>query len=199
MRAARYTSLDDALETIAPFGMDLKNGNSNHAPMVAEALCALGRPEAVMPWVERYRERMSPRPPLRERIRGDGSRTALGQRERFGDWSRFFTEELHETAWREVLDRWIARLASGFCAAATHGVIRVGHATRGLADGETPTRRRELADALASWAAAWQLLPAGEPGADGALPPRQAIARIPLVPPDRRARGNIVAALGALG
>ncbi|HEY3910741.1 MAG TPA: questin oxidase family protein [Stellaceae bacterium] len=198
MRAALYTSLDDALEAIAPFGMDLKNANSNHAPMVAEALCALGRPEAVMPWIERYRERMSPRPPSRDPICGDRWREALGQRERFGDWSRFFAEELHEAAWRQVLDRWVGRLASGFCAAATHGAIRVGHAARGLADSETPPRRHELGDALASWAAAWQELPADEPSRYGALPPRQAIARIPLVPAEHRVRGNIVAALGAL-
>ena len=57
-----YASLDEALELLAPYGIELKNGNSNHAPMAAEALCALGRPEAVMPWIERYRERMLPRP-----------------------------------------------------------------------------------------------------------------------------------------
>ena len=40
MRSPCYASLDDALEFVAPYGMELKNGNSNHAPMVAEALCA---------------------------------------------------------------------------------------------------------------------------------------------------------------
>ena len=62
MRAPSYASLDDALEILAPYGIELRNGNSNHAPMVAEALCAMGRPEAVMPWIARYRERMLPRP-----------------------------------------------------------------------------------------------------------------------------------------
>lgn len=199
MRAPLYTSLDDALEAIAPFGMSLNNGNSNHAPMVAEALCALGRPEAVMPWLAQYRERLAPRPPVHDRITADDWRGALGRRERFGDWSAFFAEELREAAWREVLDRWVGRLASGFCAAATHGPIRVGHAVRGLADSETPPRRRELADALASWAAAWQELPAGDPTANGAAAPRAAIGRVPLVPAERRPRGNIVAALAALG
>src|SRR5215831_4613747 len=69
MRAPSYRSLDDALEALAPYGITLKNGNSNHAPMVAEALCALGRPDAVGPWIGRYRERMVPRPPPRDRIR----------------------------------------------------------------------------------------------------------------------------------
>ena len=79
MGQSLYTTLDDALDTISPCGIELKNGNSNHAPMVAEALCAMGRPEAVMPWLERYRERMSPRPPARDRIRREAWRAALGR------------------------------------------------------------------------------------------------------------------------
>src|SRR5215469_12261777 len=146
MHAPSYTSLDDALDEIAPYGIELKNGNSSHAPMVAEALCALGRPEAVMPWLGRYRERMQPRPAAGERIQGDDWRDALGRRERFGDWAKFFAGEIDSAPWPTVLDRWVARLAPGFCAAATHGVIRVGHAVRGLAECETPSRRRELAD-----------------------------------------------------
>jgi len=59
MRGPSYTSLDDALETLAPYGTELRNGNNNHAPMVAEALCAMGRPDAVMPWVAGYRAALS--------------------------------------------------------------------------------------------------------------------------------------------
>ena len=69
MRASSYAPLDDALELLAGYGIELDNGNSNHAPMVAEALCALGRPEAVVPWIARYRERMLPRPPAGSTIR----------------------------------------------------------------------------------------------------------------------------------
>jgi hypothetical protein len=152
MRAPAYPSLDEALDILAPYGIELKNGNSNHAPMVAEALCAMGRPEAVLPWVARYRERMLPRPEPTARIRREDWREALANRDRFADWSVFFADELQEEPWREILDRWVARLARGFCAAATHGVIRVGHAARSLADAETSPRLRELADALGSWA-----------------------------------------------
>jgi len=103
---------------------------------------------------------------------------------------------LREGPWREVLDRWVDRLAPGFCAAATHGVIRVGHAARGLAAGGTPYRLRELADAFASWAATYQELPAGGHAANGRMPPRQAITRVAVVPPARRNYvGNITAAL----
>jgi hypothetical protein len=199
MRAPCYASLDEALETLAPYGIELKNGNSNHAPMVAEALCALGRPEAVMPWLARYRERMLPRPPAGARIRREDWRAALGERGRFTDWSAFFGEELREGPWREVLDHWMERLAPGFCAAATHGVIRVGHAVRSLAARETPGRLRELADAFASWAATYQELPASSHVANGTMTPREAITKIAVVPPDRRrSAGNITASLAML-
>src|SRR6516225_7647301 len=196
MRAPSYASLDDALEILALYGIELKNGNSNHAPMVAEALCALGRPDAVMPWIARYRERMLPRPAAGDRIRREDWRAALGERGRFTDWSAFFGEELREGPWREVLDRWVERLAPGFCAAATHGVIRVGHSARGLGAEETPPRLRELADAFASWAATYQELPTNPEAESRRLTPREAIARVAVVPPDRRGQaGNITAAL----
>ena len=62
MAISSWEPLDEALEGLAGYGIALKNGNSNHAPMVAEALCAMGRPQAVMPWVARYQERLLPRP-----------------------------------------------------------------------------------------------------------------------------------------
>jgi hypothetical protein len=198
MRAPSYDSYDEALDQLAASDIALKNGNSNHAPMVAEALCALGRPEAVAPWLDRYRARLQPRPPARERIAAERWREALGQRDRFADWALFFAGELETADWRAVLERWLDRLAPGFCAAATHGVIRVGHAARGLAECETPSRRRELADALATWAATWQTLPASEARADQALPPAEAIERVPLLPAERRRPGNITTGLAAL-
>jgi Questin oxidase-like len=199
MRAVFYAPLDDALEALAPYGIELKNGNSNHAPMVAEALCAMGRPEAVMPWIARYRERMVLRGAADARIHRDDWRTALGERARFADWSAFFAEELRERPWRQVLDRWMDRLAPGFCAAATHGVIRVGHAVRGLAERETPERLRELGDAFASWAATYQELPTSNHEANGTMTPRQAIGRVAVLPTDRRNfAGNITASLALL-
>src|SRR6516162_2679562 len=199
MRAPSYDSLDEALETLSPYEIALKNGNSNHAPMVAEALCAMGRPDAVRPWIERYRERMLPRPAARDRIPGEDWRSALGQRNRFAEWAAFFGEELRGSPWPAVLDRWVARLAPGFCAAATHGVLRVGHGVRGLAASETPCRLRELADALASWAATFQELPTRRPVENGTMTPREAITQIPVIAPDnRRDLGNITASLAML-
>src|SRR5579862_2576546 len=121
-----YGPLDEALDRLAPYGSELTNGNFNHAPMVAEALCALGRPEAVLPWIERYRPRMLPRARAGEAIAASQWRSALGRRDHFAAWSDFFAAALREADWRDVLERWAARLAPGASAAATHGVIRVG-------------------------------------------------------------------------
>jgi Questin oxidase-like len=200
MRAPSYASLDEALESLAGYGIGLTNGNSNHAPMVAEALCALGRPDAVMPWIGRYRERMLPRSAVGDFIRPQEWRSALGKRDRFADWAPFFGEELQRASWPQVLDQWVARLAPGFGSAATHGVIRVGHAVRSLAADETLCRIRELADALASWATTYQELPAPHHVASGELSPREAITRVPVIPlVNRRNLGNITASLAMLG
>jgi len=199
MQAASYSSMDEALELLSAYGPDLRNGLTSHAPMAAEALCAIGRPEAVLPWLEVYRQGMLPRPPRHERIAGEDWRSALAQEQRFADWSAFFGEELQEAPWREVLNRWVGRLAPGICASATHGVIRVGHAVRSLAESASPLRLHELADGLAYWAANYQELPTNQRAADRGLRPREAITKVAVVPPERRRfSGTITSSLEAL-
>ncbi len=196
--------VDEALDRLASFGPDLGNGMTSHAPMTVEALAALGRPDAVMPWLDRYATDLLPAPPSRARIEPGAWRSALSGEDRFSDWSALFREELASRSWREVLTQWVERLSPGCSAAALHGVIRVGHATRCLRVHETPQRVRELADALASWASTYQELPTALPDsareARGTYAPREAIERIELVPADRRRfTGTIVSSLAALG
>jgi hypothetical protein len=198
--AADYGPLDEALSLISKYGPELVNGNFNHAPMVVEALCALGRPEAVMPWLGRYEARMTPRPRAVEVIGPENWQSALGRRERFADWEAHIGWDMHYGFewWQHALDAWSARLAPGFSAAATHGAIRVGHAARGLARGATERREMELADALASWAASYAELPQPEARLRRGLTPSAAIRQVPIVPRERRRPGNITAALGRL-
>jgi hypothetical protein len=198
MPAPAYAPLDDALEVLASYGPDLTNGNFNHAPMVVEALCALGRPEAVFPWIEAYRPRMTPRAAAGETIDWSQWRAHLGRRDDFPVWSRLFATELAEASWQSVLDRWAMRLAPGYSGAATHGAIRVGHAARGLAEAETRVRLHELADALASLAASYGELPTAADALPAKLAPRAALAQVPIVPPERRPPGNITTALSKL-
>src|SRR5260370_8918736 len=93
MLAAFYDSLDDALASLSDYGSGLANGNFNHAPMVAEALCVMGRPEAVMPWLEGYRPRMLPLGPPGQRVRPERRQEAPGPRRSFSAWAEFFAEE----------------------------------------------------------------------------------------------------------
>ena len=199
MLTSCYMSFDEALQVLAGYDIELQNGNSNHAPMVAEALCAMARPQAVSPWIVRYQERLLPRRPAGDPIQAETWRSALGKRHRFADWAEFFGEELRQAPWPEVLDRWTGRLSPGFCAAATHGVIRVGHAVRSVAVDETAWRMRELGDALASWAATYQELPSSDRITIRPMAPREAIAKVPVIAPHhRRSLGNITASLAML-
>ena len=50
-------TIDEALAILHRTGPELAGGNSNHDPMVAEALYTLGRPDLVMPWIEGYKSR----------------------------------------------------------------------------------------------------------------------------------------------
>ncbi len=197
MSAPAYAPLDDALDILSPFGPELSNGNFNHAPMVVEALCALGRPEAVFPWIEAYGPRLTPRPTSGEPVDWSQWRSHLGKREMFAEWSRLFVAELGEAPWRSVLERWSGRLAPGYSAAAVHGAIRTAHAARGLAEAETRVRLKELADALASWAASYAELPAAS-ATGPRLSPKAALAAVPVVPRERRPPGNITTALNKL-
>ena len=58
--------MDEALDLLGDAGPEYGPGFSNHAPMAAEALLALGRGDAVMDWVTAYRKRLpgSPQPGL---------------------------------------------------------------------------------------------------------------------------------------
>lgn len=195
---ADYRTMEAALETLAPYGPDLRNGLTSHAPMVAEALVVLERPDAVLPWLERYRVGMLARPDAHGRIAADDWRTALGDEHRFAEWSAFFGTEIDRDGWRATVARWTPRLAPAVCASATHGVIRTGHAVRSLEDAETPARLRELADGLGYWAAWYQTLPTAT-GTSARLGAAEAIARVPIVPPaERRFAGTIVSSLAGL-
>jgi hypothetical protein len=151
--------LDGVLERFAKTGPEFEGGLSNHGPMASEALVALGRPDAVEPWAEAYARRLEEHPQERARIEPREWRAALGDARRAGDWTAFFGRELAQAPWPALLDTWVARLAPGIMAAATHGVIRTAHAVRALDGDETPQRLHELAEGLGYWAALYQELP----------------------------------------
>jgi hypothetical protein len=184
-------AMEDALALLAETGPEYHGGLANHGPMAAEALVALERFDAVVPWVTRYRPRLDVHPTGSRPIRDDW-REALGIRGRVADWSAFFGREVKERPWREVLATWVPRLSPGMIAAAFHGVIRTAHAARSLAAEETPARRGELGEGLAYWAANYHPLPEAREGAQAGRRPSQALPDVAAVPAaDQQTRGNI--------
>ena len=77
-------------------------------------------------------------------------------------------------------------------AAATHGLIRTGHAVRSLAKEETAQRKGELAQGLGFWAARYYALPGQPSPANAGYTPRAALGRVErLHGPDFDGRGSI--------
>jgi len=155
-------TLDEAYQRLHATGPEFDGFLSNHGPMVAEAMSRRGRSDGVHRWLDFYVRR------LEEFPRGTGPigpqwREALGDPQRVADWTTHFRQEVDRQPWREMLDTWWPRLLPGLVAAATHGVIRTGHAVEALlTDGESPEHLTELAHGLAYWAARWQPVPGAE-------------------------------------
>ena len=186
-------TVDEMLDLLSFASTELLNGNANHGPMASEALFAMGRDDAVLPWVEEYRRRLIDRPTPSLRISPADWRNQLGKRDRIGDWIEFFQRELESHPWQDVVRTWVPRLAPAVMAAATHGLIRTSHAVRSLSAEETPQRKYELAQGLGYWAARYYTLPGSSSANDAGLAPRTALDRVErLHGPDFDASGAII-------
>lgn len=146
--------LDEALERLHDTGPERLGRLSNHAPMAVEALAARGRAGAVHRWLDLYAPKLEEFPASVEPVTAGNWREALGDLRRAADWIAYFTREIDERPWRDVLAEWWPRLLPGLYGGSTHPVIRVGHAVRTLLSTEpTGPRRAELAHGLGYWAA----------------------------------------------
>ncbi len=180
--------MDEALgmmSKLAPLG--------NHCPMAAEALIVLEHPEKVIPFIESYKRRFrSGSPDAIQSITATNWKEALGRGERNTDWTTFFSSELKENEWTQVVNKWTDVLAAGLSAAAGHGLLRTCHAVRSLSIKQTELRRRELAEGLGYWAAYYQPLPESHNQIATKLNPQQAIERVPMLPGEKRGRGSLM-------
>ena len=95
-------TIDDALEIVHRTGPEFGPGLSNHAPMGAEAMVAMGRADAVVPWVEEYLPQLRPAPESVRPVSREDWREALGDVRRVADWVVFFDRELADAS---VADR----------------------------------------------------------------------------------------------
>ncbi|MEZ4232537.1 MAG: hypothetical protein R3B89_25380 [Polyangiaceae bacterium] len=189
MHLDRYDALLTELHAFAPLYPQRGRSLANHAPMVLDALFAVGADARAEAWLARSTPYLKKLPRgnvlgLRERM------GALGDAERTADWITTFQVELDEQGVERTLRVALPLLAPGALAASFHGVLRTAHALRALSRGESPVRLTELAHGLGSWAAGHQLLPGLERPtslAEDRLPVAEWLAQIPLLPgADRR-------------
>ena len=194
-------TLDEALERLHRTGPERDGWLSNHAPMAVEALVSHGQARTVHRWLDGYRDKLEDMPAATGAVTGDNWREYLGDPRRLADWTVFFTRQVEERSWRDVLTEWWPRLLPGISGAATHPVIRTGHAVRTLlreedarAGATTAPRRAELGHALGYWAA--RHLPLT--GVRELPAPRSAVAGLDAVPLVADQSGGIVARLGRI-
>ncbi|WP_193386429.1 questin oxidase family protein [Streptomyces xiaopingdaonensis] len=173
--------LDEALERIHLSGPERDNWLSNHAPMAVESLAERGHGGTIHRWLDDYRDKLEEFPALHEPVTDDNWQEALGDPRRIADWTEYFAHRLAEQPWRDVLALWWPRLLDGLAGAATHTVIRVGHAVRSLlTQPQSAPRQAELAHALGYWAA--RHLPLGDPApTPGAASAAEALATVPRI------------------
>ena len=158
-------------------------GLANHGPMATEALAHLGRSDAIPDWVAHYRRRLDDAPSAARPLTEAEWPAALGQADRYPEWLALFEREIADRPVAAVVGEWAPRLLPGAVGAATHGLIRTGHALRGLGEVDTAPRRLEVAHALAFWASSYQELP-GPPLLIGHEGVADALADLPYLPED---------------
>jgi len=151
--------------------------------MAVEAMARHGHEGAVHAWIDWYQDRLDDVPRGLNPVTDENWREALGDMTRVADWTTYMLREVQLRPWRELLIEWWPRLIPGIIAGSTHGVIRVGHAVRALAEDETATgpRLEEFAYALAYWAARWKLLGVSTPPRFGTAEAEAALAEVPGV------------------
>src|SRR5215831_16868929 len=138
-------TLDEAYRRLHATGPEFQGWLSNHGPMATDAIVRRGHPDRVRRWLDGYMRRLEEFPRGYGPI-GTSWQEALGDPRRVADWTSYFRREASEQPWRQVLGTWWPRLLPGVAAAATHGVIRVGHAVRALTeDGADADHLTELA------------------------------------------------------
>ncbi|GAA2066639.1 questin oxidase family protein [Streptomyces albiaxialis] len=191
-------TLDEALERLHRTGPEREGWLTNHAPMAVEALVRHGQAGTVHRWLDRYRDKLEDMPAPTGPVTEANWREHLGDPRRLADWALFFTRQVEERPWRDVLAEWWPRLLPGISGAATHPVIRTGHAVRTLLSEEearsgatTRPRRAELGHALGYWAARHLTLS----GVRELPAPRSAAAGLDAVPLVEDQSGGIVARL----
>ena len=194
-----YRHHDAALERLDALSPALTNGYYNHAPMVVEALSAMGQGREALAWLDREQDSFTPVDAETGPINPDDWPDLIAARGRYADWRAYFQDALETQPWREVAAVWVNRLAFGFSSSAAHGVLQTAHAVRALQSDATPARLRALANALAGWASRHSSLPIKDQPNQGVLDFQAALSWIkPLSDDHAPGEGAITAGYAQL-
>ncbi len=144
---------------------------ANHLPMALAALEAMGASDQrLRDFAAGYARKLEPLAPARFAIAPGGEKEHLGSHAAFPAWVDYFAGRIAEQGSDAVLRHWLDILVAGAESGAFHGLIRVAYA---LEIGS----EREMAHALAYWAAAFESLGAA-PVLSGAESPAAVLAEM---------------------
>jgi hypothetical protein len=182
-------SFDEVLDAIHRTDLEFAEGQSNHAPMAAEALVTLGAARRVVSFLHRYQGQL-------RLLEDKQTENIVGDYETRATWVGVFDTKLNGASaqpFADVVAFEVPALASALFGSGLHAVIRTAHALRSLEREDTPSRRRELAFGLAYWTVRNTLLP----GAPGAFPQAgvdvvTALQAVPLIPEEERVTNGLI-------
>ena len=189
-------ALDSALTRLHRTDLEYESGGmdglSNHGPMAAETLDALGAPERIDAFVDGYAERLRPFRSAAA-LAWDTRANHLGDAGSGSAWVAAMEDQLAAaTDPGARFGELVVELLPGYVAAAVHGPLRASHAWRAWGRHPSDVRARELAFGLAYWAMRYQTLP-GTPGAKArsGVDVLATLRAVPIVDPGRRSDGLI--------
>lgn len=134
------------------FSSFYRGGLSNHLPMSLVALERLGaRQEQLQAFAAAYAGQLEALPPPLGVITEETADGFLGRVETEGSWVEFFAGRLAAAGTQAVLRTWIKRLLPGIGSVAFHAILRLAYALEAGSG-------REIAHALAQWAADYSTL-----------------------------------------
>ena len=144
---------------------------ANHLPMALAALDGMGATDAQTDaFANGYEKKLEPLPPESGTITDENASRFLGRRVTVASWIAYFEDSISHRGATETLGRWLDRLMPAVGSTAFHGLIRTAYALEGGVD-------RELAHALASWAADYTEL-GPLPRLSGTASPAEALAAV---------------------
>jgi hypothetical protein len=181
--------LDAGAAFDAEYGTPPLDRLADHRPMALAALARLGAaPARLEAFAAAYETKLRPARPPEPWPAGDAWAGRLGDAAAWPAYRHLFHAWLVDEGAASVLEQVLPRLCEGAGGAAFHGLIRTAYAVQA-------GHGREIADALAHWAAVWMpLLPVAVPAeapAGRSVDPARALAVLP--PTRRRAPGALIA------